>query len=126
MVVYFRDLSCIRYRRDVYMTWDGLFASFGGIFGLCLGGSILSLVELAYFFTIRLSLTIYRMYRGKPTKPEAKTPAARESEERRHEKRFEKAVAESRRIYNLSPVLNKHLMEFAHQRRHKKTANGVW
>lgn len=29
-------------------------ASFGGIFGLCLGGSVISLVELLYFFTLRL------------------------------------------------------------------------
>lgn len=29
-------------------------ASFGGIFGLCLGGSVISLVELFYFFTLRL------------------------------------------------------------------------
>lgn len=60
LYVYFKDLTCIRYRRDLYMTWDGLFASFGGIFSLCLGGSILSLVEMAYFFTIRLLLTTNR------------------------------------------------------------------
>lgn len=29
-------------------------ASFGGIFGLCLGGSVISLVEVIYFFTLRL------------------------------------------------------------------------
>lgn len=29
-------------------------ASFGGIFGLCLGGSVISLIEIVYFFTIRL------------------------------------------------------------------------
>lgn len=71
--VHFKDISCIKYRRDVYLTWDGLFgnkglsilksliklliylsASFGGIFGLCLGGSVLSFVEFLYFFTFRL------------------------------------------------------------------------
>lgn len=31
-----------------------ILASFGGIFGLCLGGSVISLVELMYFFTLRL------------------------------------------------------------------------
>lgn len=36
------------------MTWDGLLASFGGIFGLCLGGSVLSLVEVVYYATFRL------------------------------------------------------------------------
>lgn len=86
--VHFKDLTCIKYRRDMYMTWDGLFgmqlrywfclffynliklyhlrfviversasfraASFGGIFGLCLGGSVISLVELFYYFTVKL------------------------------------------------------------------------
>lgn len=52
--MHFKDLTCIKYRRDMYMTWDGLFASFGGIFGLCLGGSVISLVELFYFYTLRL------------------------------------------------------------------------
>lgn len=120
--VHFKDLTCIKYRRDMYMTWDGLFgkfgfwfsflpnwlchgrketeklatkvrqfifelsilwnsslcsifvslytlawtmdygiASFGGIFGLCLGGSVISLVELLYFYTLRLySIIIHR------------------------------------------------------------------
>lgn len=66
------------------MTWDGLLgtrsttfhfnrivfttittshihfrtASFGGIFGLCLGGSILSLVEFVYYFTFKLYGTV--------------------------------------------------------------------
>lgn len=51
--VHFKDLTCIKYRRDMYMTWDGLLAAFGGIFGLCLGGSVISLVETAYYFTFR-------------------------------------------------------------------------
>lgn len=54
IVVYFKDLSCIKYRREMFMTWDGLLASFGGIFGLCLGGSVLSLVEIVYYATFRL------------------------------------------------------------------------
>lgn len=33
-------------------------ASFGGIFGLCLGGSVISLVEFGYFFTIRLIMQV--------------------------------------------------------------------
>lgn len=30
-------------------------ASFGGIFGLCLGGSVISLVEFFYYFTFKLA-----------------------------------------------------------------------
>lgn len=116
LLVYFKDLNCIRYRRDVYMTWDGLFASFGGIFGLCLGGSILSLVEMAYFFTVRLSLIIFRRIVGTKTttlvggKPPIQLRAAEGS---RQQERFQQAFAESRRIYNLSPVLNQHFKEAA-------------
>lgn len=25
--VHFKDLTCIKYRRDMYMTWDGLFGN---------------------------------------------------------------------------------------------------
>lgn len=52
--VYFRELTCTKYRRDIYMTWDSLFSQFGGIFGLCLGGSLLTIVELLYAFTFKL------------------------------------------------------------------------
>ncbi|XP_046392144.1 sodium channel protein Nach-like [Ischnura elegans] len=52
--VYFNDFYCIKYRRDAVMTWDGLLAAIGGIFGLCLGGSAISIVELLYFFTVGL------------------------------------------------------------------------
>lgn len=38
-------------------------ATFGGIFGLCVGGSILSLIEMVYFFTFRLyGQTIQQKY----------------------------------------------------------------
>ncbi|XP_068085172.1 sodium channel protein Nach-like [Anabrus simplex] len=51
--VYFKGLSSIRYRRDRIYNWNDLLASFGGIVGLCLGCSLLSLLELIYFFTLR-------------------------------------------------------------------------
>ena len=51
--VHFKDIYCVKYKRDAYMTWDSLVATFGGIFGLCMGGSVLSIVELVYYFTIK-------------------------------------------------------------------------
>lgn len=67
------------------MTWDGLLgirtfikriksldyrnttplvtAAFGGIFGLCLGGSVISLVEMVYYFTLRLYNRVNSIYR---------------------------------------------------------------
>lgn len=26
--VYFKDLTCLKYRRDPFMTWDGLFCEY--------------------------------------------------------------------------------------------------
>ncbi|XP_069669416.1 pickpocket protein 11-like [Periplaneta americana] len=46
--VFFRDITCMKYARDAYMTWDAVFATFGGIFGLCMGGSVISIFELCY------------------------------------------------------------------------------
>lgn len=84
LTIGFKNNICIRYRRSVYMTWadmlgnfdlfflsfcsnwDGIMqfvflsnlirfsAAFGGIFGLCLGGSIISLVEIAYFVFVQI------------------------------------------------------------------------
>ncbi|XP_053674694.1 sodium channel protein Nach-like [Anopheles nili] len=51
--VHFKDIYCVKYKRDAYMTWDSLVATFGGIFGLCMGGSVLSIVELVYYFTVK-------------------------------------------------------------------------
>lgn len=47
----------------MYMTWDGLLAAFGGIFGLCLGGSVISLVEMIYYFTLRLYNRMHSLWR---------------------------------------------------------------
>lgn len=46
-------------------------ASFGGIFGLCLGGSVISLVELLYFYTLRL-YSIRLNHGACSSKPETK------------------------------------------------------
>ncbi|XP_050073010.1 pickpocket protein 11-like [Anopheles maculipalpis] len=60
--VHFKDIYCVKYKRDAYMTWDSLVATFGGIFGLCMGGSVLSIVELVYYFTIK-PFTLYQSKR---------------------------------------------------------------
>lgn len=49
------------------MTWDMLLASLGGIFGLCLGGSLISVVEIVYFFI----KSLYRTFKA-PNKITAK------------------------------------------------------
>lgn len=52
--MHFRNRECLKYRRDVILTWDALFATFGGIFSLCLGGSLISLIEIVYYFTFEM------------------------------------------------------------------------
>lgn len=48
--VYYKDKTCVQYKRTVVFTWDASLAAFGGIFGLCTGGSIISIIEVAYYF----------------------------------------------------------------------------
>ncbi|XP_057661229.1 pickpocket protein 28-like [Diorhabda carinulata] len=43
----------VRYKREVLFGWVDLLVSFGGIAGLFLGFSLLSAVELIYYFTLR-------------------------------------------------------------------------
>lgn len=47
-------------------------ATFGGIFGLCLGGSVISLVEIVYFYTLRLYHVIINQSSASNSKPESK------------------------------------------------------
>ncbi|KAG5313182.1 PPK28 protein, partial [Acromyrmex insinuator] len=52
--VFFGDVSYVEYRKESTISWDSLIASFGGIFGLCLGGSMLSVTELIYLLARQL------------------------------------------------------------------------
>ncbi|XP_018051494.1 PREDICTED: uncharacterized protein LOC108689282 [Atta colombica] len=52
--VFFGDVSYVEYRKESTISWDSLLASFGGIFGLCLGGSVLSVIELVYLLARQL------------------------------------------------------------------------
>ena len=42
------------------MTWLDFISSLGGICGLCLGVSFISVIELVYWFTLRLIRRIFR------------------------------------------------------------------
>lgn len=48
-------MTCIKYSRTPSVYWDSFLAAFGGILGLCLGGSLLSLVELVYYATFKFT-----------------------------------------------------------------------
>lgn len=50
----------IRYKREVLFGWVDLLVSFGGIAGLFLGFSLLSGVEIIYYFTMRAICMLYQ------------------------------------------------------------------
>ncbi|XP_060800953.1 sodium channel protein Nach [Amyelois transitella] len=50
----------VRYKREVLFGWVDLLVSFGGIAGLFLGFSLLSGVELIYYFTLRAWCAVAR------------------------------------------------------------------
>lgn len=49
-------------RSELYSLYDFV-SNFGGLFGLFLGMSLMSLFEVLYFFTIKLTATIRRRWR---------------------------------------------------------------
>ena len=48
------QISSLEFERSKKMTWFDFFSSIGGICGLCLGMSAISIVEFIYWFTVRL------------------------------------------------------------------------
>lgn len=71
--VYYEDIACVKYRREIYMTWDALIAAVGGVFALCLGGSVISLFEWLYEFTFGLG---ERLMMSEPKKKQRPADAA--------------------------------------------------
>ncbi|CAD6997481.1 unnamed protein product, partial [Ceratitis capitata] len=63
--VYFDRDFIIKYRTSLIFTWVDLIVSFGGTTGLFLGCSLISLVELVYFFFIKAPRRI-RMEHERP------------------------------------------------------------
>ncbi len=52
--VYFKNLHFMRQERGELFGFVDLFSNIGGLMGLCCGLSALSVVEVIYFFSIRL------------------------------------------------------------------------
>jgi amiloride-sensitive sodium channel len=58
MHVYYKKLHFMRHTRgELYGILD-FFSNIGGLLGLCMGFSALSVVEFIYFFTLRLFFNI--------------------------------------------------------------------
>uniref|UniRef100_A0A1B0G173 Uncharacterized protein n=1 Tax=Glossina morsitans morsitans TaxID=37546 RepID=A0A1B0G173_GLOMM len=60
VLVEFLTWPIIRYKREVLFGWVDLLVSFGGIASLFLGFSLLSGVEIIYYFTIRACCMVYK------------------------------------------------------------------
>ncbi|EDW75033.2 uncharacterized protein Dwil_GK19918 [Drosophila willistoni] len=60
VLVEFLTWPIIRYKREVLFGWVDLLVSFGGIASLFLGFSLLSGVEIIYFFTLRACCMVYK------------------------------------------------------------------
>ncbi len=56
--VYFKSLHFMQNERGELYGFTDFFSNVGGLLGLCLGFSALSLIEFIYFFTLRLILNI--------------------------------------------------------------------
>ena len=55
MVTFFFETSTVfEYSREQRMTLVGYISQMGGLLGLCMGFSLISFVEILYWFTIRL------------------------------------------------------------------------
>ncbi|XP_050074382.1 sodium channel protein Nach-like [Anopheles maculipalpis] len=62
--VHFRSTNCLKYRREPFVTWQTLVATFGGILGLCFGGSILSIIEAVFLFGV-IPFTVFNALKSK-------------------------------------------------------------
>ncbi|XP_046142012.1 pickpocket protein 28-like isoform X2 [Osmia bicornis bicornis] len=71
LYIYFRDSTYIEYHRLPIQGWDNLLASFGGIFGLCLGGSVISFVEFFYYMLTNFITRARKQEQGNENIPPA-------------------------------------------------------
>lgn len=52
---FFEEPAVFQFRRSLRMTWVDFVGQIGGLLGLCIGFSLISGVEIFYWFTLRLS-----------------------------------------------------------------------
>lgn len=68
--ILFKHDSFISLKRSETNTMSNFLASFGGLLGLFMGFSVLSMVEMVYFFTLRL---FYKIKQHKTSDNNART-----------------------------------------------------
>lgn len=57
--VYFPTSDSILYKIDVLFAWYDVVSDYGGLTGLCLGCSIISIFEFLYFVTLRFYQNLF-------------------------------------------------------------------
>ena len=57
--VYFPFSDCLLYKTEVLNAWYDIVSNYGGILGLCLGFSIISSLEVIYFFSLRFYQNLF-------------------------------------------------------------------
>lgn len=60
--IYYPIVDTTLFSADVLMTWQEIVSNFGGLFGLCVGFSLVNIVEIVYFATVRLYQNISLVY----------------------------------------------------------------
>ena len=55
---FFESTTALQYQRQLRMTLVGFISQVGGLMGLCLGISFISMIEVVYWFTIRFMRNI--------------------------------------------------------------------
>jgi amiloride-sensitive sodium channel len=63
--IYFKELGIVKYSRDELYGIMDVIAACGGIVGLCMGFSLISGIELIYWFTLRLFIDHFRATKKK-------------------------------------------------------------
>lgn len=66
--IFFNDLVTTKYRRDVYLNWQNLLASFGGLLSLMLGFTLVSAIDFLMFFTFRIGYDSVKQVTGSESK----------------------------------------------------------
>lgn len=63
--VYYAEETGFLYKTSVIMTWYDLLSTFGGLLGLILGASMIMVVEIFYFYVVRMTTHLKANYSTK-------------------------------------------------------------
>jgi len=100
---HFQTANIVKYRTDVTFGWLDLMVSFGGIAGLFLGCSILSGVEIVYYFSIVLLIILKKIFNYFELFINSRSAKINVIDEPAKNKKFRKAV-ENVRVINVQSL----------------------